>query len=60
MQPQPPPEEIMRGPFPNWEFGNRKGKKQKVPVRLATNGHLNRKTASSYWPTMVAPRKLST
>src|SRR6476660_8919447 len=36
------------------------GEKQKMPVRLATNGHLNCKTAGSYWPTMVAPRKLST
>jgi hypothetical protein len=45
---------------PKLEFGNRKGKKQKMPVRLATNGHLNCKTASSYGPTMVAPRKVST
>ena len=45
---------------PKLEFGNRKGKRQKVPVRLATNGHLNCKTANSYWPTIVALRKLST
>ena len=45
---------------PKLEFGNRKGKSKKMPVRLATNGHLNCKSASSYWPTMVAPRKLST
>jgi len=45
---------------PKLEFGNRKGKKQKMTVLLATNGHLNYKSAKSYCPTMVAPRKLST
>ena len=34
--------------------------KQKMPAHLATNGHLICKSASSYCPTMVALRKLST
>jgi len=35
---------------PKLEFENRRGKKQKMPVRLVTNGHLNCKSASLLLP----------